>query len=99
MQIRLLDAFFQYMNNINRYQDVSLDDINIQLVNSVAAQLLDNVAVKSADNINVQLVDNVNPDREIRIGSQPETVSFLWVSAGISRIQRPESSSWESSIT
>ncbi len=30
MQMRLLDAFFQYMKNIDGHQDVSLDDVKVQ---------------------------------------------------------------------
>jgi hypothetical protein len=30
MEMRLLDAFFQYMKNIDGHQDVSLDDVKVQ---------------------------------------------------------------------
>jgi hypothetical protein len=38
MQMRLLDAFFQYMKNIDGHQDVSLGDVKVQLLDNVQDQ-------------------------------------------------------------
>ncbi|CAF2928551.1 unnamed protein product, partial [Rotaria sp. Silwood2] len=38
MQIRLLDAFLQYMKNIDGHQDVSLGDVKVQLLDNIQDQ-------------------------------------------------------------
>jgi len=59
MQIRLLDAFLQYMKNIDGHQDVSLGDVKVQLLDNVHGQSLGDVKVQLLDNVHGQSFGDV----------------------------------------